>query len=122
MSMEIILADKNAYFAPGQAIDGDLVWNFPKAPRWLELRLFWYTEGKGTQDVSVVARQRMDHPSANGKQSFHFSAPHHPPSCSGSLVTIRWALELVSQDRQPPPIVQLVIAPHAREIILRKAD
>ena len=122
MSMEIILADKNACFAPGQALDGDLVWNFPKAPRWLELRLFWYTEGKGTQDVSVVARQRMDHPSANGKQSFHFSAPHHPPSCSGSLVTIRWALELVSQDRQPPPMVRLVIAPHAREIILRKAD
>ena len=54
MSMEIILADKNAYFAPGQAIDGDLVWNFPKAPRWLELRLFWYTEGKGTQDEQAL--------------------------------------------------------------------
>lgn len=117
MTMEIVLAGDHA-FTPGQEIAGHLGWHLPHAPRWLELRLFWYTEGKGTQDVGVIARERLAAPAASGTQPFRFTAPAQPPSCSGRLVSIRWALELVGDEHQPVSRVELVIAPGGREILL----
>jgi hypothetical protein len=118
MSLEIILADGRTAFAPGEEISGKLRWTLEQAPPWVELRLFWYTEGKGTQDVAVAAHTRFSHQDAVGGGSFSLQAPTHPPSCSGRLVSIRWALELVTGDHQPVTKVDLVIAPDAREIIL----
>jgi len=118
MSLEILLAEGRTAFTPGEEINGQLRWSLDQAPPWVELRLFWYTEGKGTQDVGVAAHTRFTHQHAQGGGSFSLRAPAHPPSCSGRLVSIRWALELVTGDNQPVTKVDLVIAPGAREIML----
>ena len=122
MSLEILIADGRTTFAPGDEIHGQVRWTLDRAPPWVELRLFWYTEGKGTQDVAVAAHTRFTNQDAQGGGSFSLRAPAHPPSCSGRLVSIRWALELVTGDDQPVTRIELVIGPGAREIMLGHVD
>lgn len=114
----ITLTDGRTAFTPGEAITGSISWSSSERPAWLEVRLFWYTEGKGTQDIGVATTERFTDPGQHGDKSFRLKAPSHPLSCSGRLVSIRWALELVSSDDQPVVKVDLVIGPAAREIVL----
>lgn len=118
MSLMITLADGRSSFAPGEQIRGQVSWQLDQATTWTELRLFWYTQGKGTQDVGVVARERFEQPTTTATIPFAFTAPAHPPSCSGRLVSVCWALELVSSDDQQVPRVDVVIAPGGQEIRL----
>jgi hypothetical protein len=113
---DLTLTDGRTAFAPGEDLTGTITWS--GEPAWLEVRLFWYTEGKGTQDVGVALTERLTDPGPRGERPFRMRAPDHPPSCSGRLVSIRWALELVSADDQPVVKVDVVIAPGAREIVL----
>ncbi len=122
MSLHLTLADGSTSFAPGQTISGQVRWQLDQAPAWIELRLFWYTQGKGTQDVGVVVRERYEQPQISDTKSFALTAPAEPPSCSGRLVSISWALELVSSDDQPVPRIDLVIAPGAQELRLGHVD
>lgn len=114
----LTLMDGRSAFAPGEDIVGTISWSGEQPLVWLELRLFWYTEGKGTQDVGVALTERFPDAGLRGDKPFRMRAPDHPQSCSGRLVSIRWALELVSADDQPVVKVDLVIAPGAREITL----
>ena len=122
MSLEIQLAGGNPAFAPGETIAGTMRWQLDRAPEWIELRLFWYTEGKGTQDVGVGPIERADHPQLQGEQPFSLRAPNLPPSCSGRLVSVRWALELVTSQDDPVSRTELVIGPDRREILLGHAE
>lgn len=122
MSLRILVADGRSDFSPGQEISGQIRWELDRAPPWVEVRLFWYTEGKGTQDVRVMAQERFINLDAQGDKSFRLRAPASPPSCSGRLISIRWALELVSGDDQPVAKVDLVIGPGGRELLLGHVD
>jgi hypothetical protein len=97
-------------------------WRCETQPDWIELRLFWFTEGKGTQDIGVVATERVSNPAMSGEHPFSLKAPAQPPSCSGKLVSIRWALELVSNVKMPIPRFDLIIAPEAKEILLKSVE
>lgn len=122
MSLHVTLTDDRTSFAPGQPIQGQVRWQLDQAPAWIELRLFWYTQGKGTQDVEVAVRQRYENPQMSDTKAFTMTAPAQPPSCSGRLVSVCWALELVSSDDQHVPRIDLVIGPGAREIQLGHVD
>lgn len=124
MIPRITLADGRTAFAPGEELTGTISWSSASGerPAWLEVRLFWYTEGKGTQDIGVATTERFTDPGQHGEKTFRLKAPHQPWSCSGRLVSIRWALELVSSDDQPVVKVELVIAPGAGEIVLGHVD
>ncbi len=74
-------------------------WALPVAPGSIEARLFWYTQGKGTEDVGVVEMQRVDIPTAKGDRTLKFALPAAPYSFSGKLISVRWAVELVA-DRE----------------------
>ena len=121
MTLEIIIDRDQRAFTPGNPISGRLRWSFDTIPQWIELRLFWFTEGKGTQDLSDVEKQRITDCPMSGERPFSFIAPAHPPSCSGTLVSIRWALELVSDVQEPVPNTTLLIGPNAEEIVLGTA-
>ena len=55
----IFIADNRAHFRPGEKLAVSALWALPAAPESLEVRLFWYTRGKGTQDVEIVAAQTL---------------------------------------------------------------
>lgn len=50
---------RNAY-RPGELLTGSVAWLTEQPVTDLEVRLFWFTQGKGTQDVHVTAVRRLD--------------------------------------------------------------
>ncbi len=118
MTLRIDLTDDRQWHLPGEKVSGRAVWNLDAAPEAVELRLFWHTSGKGTQDVEIVQDLRIDNPAASGERDFSFSLPLGPYSFSGSLITLAWALELVSLPGGETQRVQLVVAPVPVEIRL----
>lgn len=120
----ISLDQRSAEFRPGDTISGSVSWSqLPEHITGLEARLLWYTEGKGNQDLDVVASQQlMGEPgdqserlqnassrmqdastrlssgsdgSQEGSARFDFTAPTRPFSFSGKLISLVWTIEVV---------------------------
>jgi hypothetical protein len=106
-------------FKPGSAIGGDASWHLDVDVEAVEVRLFWYTTGKGTRDVGLVDCVRVDRPEPSGHRSFRFIAPAAPYSFSGKLITLAWALELVVLPGEATERVDLVIGPQPIEISIQ---
>jgi hypothetical protein len=115
--LTIHVDDGNA-FVPGETLRGTLQWMDDVAPDAVELRLLWYTEGRGDQDVGVSRTLRIETHSAVGSSPFELEAPSGPYSCSGRLISIRWALEAVTEPSRHTTRVELVLAPGRREVEL----
>ena len=52
--LKIETSGSDEQFQPGAEIKGAVGWKSDKPVRQVELRLLWYTKGKGSQDVEVV--------------------------------------------------------------------
>jgi hypothetical protein len=115
MKLEIV-PDRTAY-RPGEEIKGVVSWESPKDVRSAELRLFWFTSGKGTRDAETTQTVGFELPQPSDRRSFSFTAPDFPPSFSGRLVSVGWGLELVIKPGQSHA-TDLVIAPDAVELSL----
>lgn len=98
-------------FRPGELIEGGAGWSLDRAPRQVEVRLFWQTSGKGTRDTRVEQVQRFADPKPQDVRAFQFVAPSTPWSCDGRLVSVQWALELKVGDSQETVRWDLVISP-----------
>ena len=116
--LRIETVDDRRWFLPGETVAGRAVWTLVDPPETVDLRLFWYTSGKGTEDVEIVGEVDRDHPGRQGELRFEFRLPLGPYSFSGSLITLQWALELVVQPGGDTERMDLVIAPTAGEVRL----
>lgn len=102
-------------FAPGQTIEGTAGWDRTSPPRDAVLRLFWYTEGRGTQDVGVAAEQAFGNMQPIHREPFRFEVPKAPYSFSGKLVSLRWALELLVDRGKEVERLNLLVTPWVKE-------
>jgi hypothetical protein len=90
----------NRSFVPGDRLRGHVEWtglpssNRPEKDK-AELRLFHYTSGKGTRDINIIDTRDFDAPASSARRDFEFNLPDGPPSFSGKLISLIWALELV---------------------------
>lgn len=109
----------NTWFTPGSTVSCTASWHLDREIEKLELRLFWYTEGKGTQDVAVVYRGAVEHPESSGHRSFEFRLPSGPYSFSGTLITLRWAIELVALPGEETARLDLLVSPAPVEISIQ---
>ena len=119
--MEVIEVDTDGgreACAPGEAVAGTVSWRLDAAPDSVEVRLFWYTRGKGTTDVQIVKAQQFAAPRAAGRKTFRFVLPAEPYSFSGKLISLIWALEAVVQPGERSARRELVVAPGGTEILL----
>ncbi len=99
-------------FRPGDTISGRLHWSLTGARKKLSLRLFWFTAGRGTVDVNVVAEHDIIAPAESGEESFALQVPPQGPlSIAGRLVSVSWALELVAEPGGVIERLDLVIGP-----------
>jgi hypothetical protein len=105
-------------FSPGDTLAGQATWTVDDDPTSAELRLFWYTAGKGTQNLGIVTTQTFDQPRRQDRRDFRMAVPRAPYSCSGKLVSIVWALELIVEPGGRTGRVDLTIAPGGQEVIL----
>lgn len=118
--LKLALRENRTAFQPGEEIGGAVGWKLEKAPQSAEVRLFWRTEGKGTQDVTLVDTVVLESPGQEEARPFQFVAPESPYSFSGRLVSLIWSLELVLQPGSESTRLDIVIAPHGREIQLEE--
>ena len=49
------LRENKTAFRPGETIAGAVLWEFAKPPASAEVRLVWFTRGKGTEDGGIAA-------------------------------------------------------------------
>jgi len=118
--LRILLQGEQKNFRVGETVEGVAGWRLEKAPRSVELRLFWFTRGKGTEDVGVVRKMRFDAPQQEEGRKFSFTLPEEPWSFSGQLISLIWALELVAEPGGHTARVELVVSPTGQEILLHQ--
>ena len=117
-TIKIATRQERTHYKPGETIEGAVGWELESPPQKLELRLFWFTRGKGTEDVAVVATLPMPNPQREEARPFTFLAPNGPYSFSGRLISVIWALEAVADDGKINARYDLVLSPSGSEIIL----
>jgi len=117
--LQIATDGASTWFRPGAAIAGDASWHLDADAEAVEIRLFWYTRGKGTQDVTLVDSLRIDRPEPSGHRTFDFIAPAGPYSFTGTLITLSWAIELVVLPGEETERLDLVVGPQPIEISIQ---
>ncbi len=116
--LEVTLAGGRAAFAPGEEIEATAVWQLDEEPKSLEVRLFWFTAGKGDRDSELVVGESIE-PSLGGHRTCRFRLPElAPASFSGKLVSLLWAIELVAEPGSRAGRVELIVSPTGRELLL----
>lgn|GEM_PF-243547 len=118
----IELEDEKDRFQPGEAVRGMARWELGGDPTEVVLRLFWFTEGRGTRDVEVVHQKIFEAPAREDRRAFEFRLPEGPYSFSGTLISLIWALELVADPGDRTTRRMLTVGPDGREIQLGSAE
>jgi hypothetical protein len=86
----------------------------------MELRLSWALQGKGGRDFKIVETLPLLSPTSTERRPFVLALPASPYSFRGTLIALVWTLELVAQPGEEKARVNLVLAPGAQPIDLRK--
>jgi hypothetical protein len=102
-------------FTPGGSLAGHASWDVSGVTT-AEVRLFWYTKGKGTQDVQIVDTVVFESPQNRDRREFRMGLPDQPYSVSGKLISIVWALELLVERGAHVERREFVLSPTGREI------
>lgn len=105
-------------YVPGEAVEGSVRWELEGPPSRVEVRLFWYTQGKGTQDVEVAASAAWEHPGSSEKGDFSLRLPEAPFSFSGKLISVLWAIEAVVEPAAEVARVEITVSPTGAEVVL----
>ena len=118
-------------FQPGEELTCTVSWDFPSTdlspgeaepPEALELRLFWYTEGRGNRDVGLVETERLAPLGTTGDREVTFRLPGGPYSFSGPLISLIWAVEVVTEPDLRTLRREIVVGPEGREVRLRSLE
>ncbi len=112
-----LLDDRTAYY-PGETINGVASWEFPHPVRRIEVHLCWHTEGRGTEDGSVVETVGFDAPTPVGAEPFRLPVPAGPYSYDGRLIAIRWTVELIAVGVKDLARVSITISPTQEPFVL----
>ncbi|HWI59581.1 MAG TPA: hypothetical protein VNZ22_20300 [Bacillota bacterium] len=117
-ALQLELSENRTAYEPGEELVGTAHWKLEEPPRAVELRLFWFTRGKGTEDAGVIETRRFDRPSREETHSFRLRLPQEPYSFSGKLISLVWALELVAEPSKAVTRLEIIMAPGQREVRL----
>lgn len=118
--IDIFPVENRPAYRPGETVELTGLWALRAAPRSIEARLFWFTRGKGSEDLEVVAMQPAAGTPAAGEHRFRFTLPDGPWSFSGKLITLQWAVELVADELSAR--WEFTLGPDGREVRLHGAD
>jgi hypothetical protein len=99
---------------PFETVSGRVEWRLDAVPKDLELRLCWFTRGRGTEESETVESMSLGD-TANGAREFSFVLPGEPWSVDGPLISIAWALEVVAKKQGGQALEELVVSPDRKE-------
>ncbi|MCW1922375.1 hypothetical protein OKA05_07405 [Luteolibacter arcticus] len=106
---------------PHETVTGRVAWALEKEPRELELRLCWFTRGRGTEEARTIEVLPLGD-TLRGERAFSFRLPAEPWSVNGTLVQIVWALEVVAKKTGSLGVEEFVVAPQRSEITLHEIE
>ncbi len=119
--VRVELEGGRAAYRPGEEVAGTVSWKpGGEAPEHAEVRLAWYTRGRGERDAEVVASQVLEAPAVSDRRSFRFRLPDGPYSFSGNLVSLVWTVEAVLEPGSRAGRADLVVSPTGREVLLHR--
>ena len=120
-TLKIGTFENKTRFRPGDEVAGKVLWIFEREPpRAVEVRLFWYTQGKGTQDVEIVDTVRFETVPQRDQREFRFVLPAQPYSFSGKLISLVWAIEVVAIPSNEAERLGITVSPTGDEVSLQK--
>lgn len=118
----ISLDQSTTQYRPGETISGTVSWTELGAETdGIEIRLLWYTQGKGNQDLEVVESLPRNITQPTGSTPFEFTAPTRPFSFSGKLISLIWTIEVVVFPSQDGYREQVTLSHHGAEIKLDRS-
>lgn len=121
-SISIQLDQASSEFQPGTTLSGKVLWSTAAAIKKIELRLFWFTEGRGTQDIELVDERNWD-TTGQGEEPFEFTLPAEPYSFSGKLISLQWALEAVTLPKENTTTKKIfTLSPNGKELVLSSLE
>lgn len=115
---QVDLAEPRTAFRPGETVEGTASWSFTEPPELVELRLFWWTEGRGDRDVEVVETVPFPAPAAQERRSFRVTLPAGPWSFHGKLISLLWGLEVVVEPGYRPGLREITVSPSGEPVVL----
>lgn len=116
--IEIRIRDDRRAFRPGETVTGEATWALDRPPQSVELRLFWFTRGRGTGDVDIVKIVNFESPHQHDSRRFEVLLPESPHSFSGKLISLTWAIEVVAKPGETAARNEFVVSPSLAEIVL----
>ncbi len=117
-TLDIELDGGRTEYRPGGALTGTVRWLFDDRPVKVELRLFWYTRGKGDEDTGLADSMAFESPAPSEARTFRFTLPNGPYNFSGKLISLIWAVEAVAEPGDHVARVEITLSPTGREIVL----
>jgi hypothetical protein len=106
----ITLSVERKDLRPFEPVTGRVEWRLDEPPKDLELRLCWFTRGRGTEESETVEALALGD-AATGGRDFSFVLPGEPWSLDGPLIGIAWALEVVAKKQGGLALEELVVSP-----------
>lgn len=121
--IEIGLEGDRTAFRPGEEVAGSVAWSLEEGvpPERAEVRLVWFTEGKGDRDSAMAASAELPSPAPLDRRDFRLRLPEGPYSFKGRLVSVVWAVEVVVEPGGRAERAGIVVSPTGREIVLHLA-
>ena len=121
-TLHLELDDGRRSYEPGELLAGTIAWKLPAPalPASIELHLIWHTTGKGTTDSQIAVTRTFAATETRGEERFELELPQFPYSFSGALTSLLWTLEAIVAGSEEPEQIDLVIAPHGREVIIAR--
>lgn len=114
--LKLMLKDGRATFKPGEELEGGAFWDLEQRPERVEVRLFYYTKGRGTEDIEIVSTYEMDAADIKESRRFRFHLPYSPYSFSGKLISLIWAIEIVAKPLNQVERLEFTLSPTGTEI------
>lgn len=103
----------SATVEPFATLEGMVRWQRSERPPSLELRVFWMTRGRGTEEVSVEAVSPVLL-APDGSAAFSIKLPGAPWSFDGQLISVSWAVELVDDQGEGCGMAEFVLSPDGK--------
>lgn len=118
MNMRLGLRDNRTTFNPGEMLEGAVLWEGTEKLTLAEVRLLWFTRGKGTEDGEVVKTVTFDNPQPGDTRQFSIPLPNAPYSLNGKLIALTWAVELFIEPGDHFQRVTFTMGPGGEEVRL----
>lgn len=109
-------------YRPEETIAGKILWTLDQPPEIVRLTLGWWTEGRGTKDSRIEASREWQTQLLAGEEDFALALPPSPYSFSGTLITLKWALELSVRKGRETAIEHIVVSPTGEPVELPRID